>query len=301
MALPRTLRRREVPGTISGLRAGPAVRLASETRLRAQCEHRPLQRFVITQGRRFPGWPRARRWSWGRDLSLPRVFAAAQGLWLAAVFPAFCRAGVHARRTAAIQNRDVRAAAGSGGMRASRPTAAPGGDGQPFWPQRLPWFVGEGHGPPGDIAAAQGPRDDASIVPYRGLQCRRGAVPRLAAGLRRHLPPLSKGGGRAARRGRRDCPAPKCRPGSGRQSQGNPPVPALAPFDKGAFCAAARFHTFSPKPKPRSNAKPVRRAGTVHNFFTKTAKKLFNFFQMYGKVESLEQTNGPGPPAVWTK
>ena len=90
-------------------------------------------------------------------------------------------------------------------------------------------------------------------------------------------------------------------PGSGRQPHGNPPVSALAPFDKGAFCAAARFHTFSPKPKPRSNAKPVRRTGTVHNFFTKMAKKLFNFFQMYGKVESLEQTNGPGPPAVWTK
>ena len=129
----------------------------------------------------------------------------------------------------------------------------------------------------------------------------RTAVSRLAAGFFRRLPPLSKGGGRAARRGRRDCPAPKCRPGTGRQPQGNPPVSALAPFDKGAFCAAARFHTFSPKPKPRSNAKPVRRAGTVHNFFTKTAKKLFNFFQMYGKVESLEQTNGPGPPAVWTK
>ena len=49
-----TLRRRRVPGTISGLRAGPAARLASETRLRAQCEHRPLQRFVVTGGRSFP-------------------------------------------------------------------------------------------------------------------------------------------------------------------------------------------------------------------------------------------------------
>ena len=50
------LRRSGVPGPISGLRAGPAVRLASETRLRAQCEHRPLQRFVITRGHGFPGW-----------------------------------------------------------------------------------------------------------------------------------------------------------------------------------------------------------------------------------------------------
>ena len=52
-----TLRHRGVPGTISGLRAGPAARLASETRLRAQCKHRPLQRFVVTRGRGFPGFP----------------------------------------------------------------------------------------------------------------------------------------------------------------------------------------------------------------------------------------------------
>ena len=138
-------------------------------------------------------------------------------------------------------------------------------------------------------------------VPYRGLQCRRGAVPRLAAGLFRHLPPLSKGGAAPPGAAGGIAPPRNAAPGSGRQPQGNPPVSALVPFDKRAFCAAVRFHTFSPKPKPRSNAKPVRRAGTVHNFFTKTAKKLFNFFQMYGKVESLEQTNGPGPPAVWTK
>ena len=48
-------RRHRFPGTISGLRAGPAVRLASETRLRAQCKHRPLQGFVILQGLHFPG------------------------------------------------------------------------------------------------------------------------------------------------------------------------------------------------------------------------------------------------------
>ena len=143
-----------------------------------RCEHRPLQRFVITQGRRFPGWPRA-----SSAICLP------------------CQ-------------REVAA-------------------------------------PPGAAGGIAPPRNAAH--------------------------------------------------GSGRLPQGNPPLSALAPLGKGAFCAAACFHTFSPKPKPRSNAKPVRRAGTVHNFFTKTAKKLFNFFQMYGKVESLEQTNGPGPPAVWTK
>ena len=209
------------------------------------------------------------------------------------MFPAFCRAGVHARRTAAIQNRDVRAAVGSGGMRASRPTAAPGGDGQPFWPQRLPWFVGEGHGPPGDIAAAQGPLQGLAMPQRCGSPVGCGPPPPFAS--------LVKGRWPRRRARPEGLPRPQMPPRKRRQSQGNPPVSASAPFDKGAFCAAARFHTFSPKPKPRSNAKPVRRAGTVHNFFTKTAKKLFNFFQMYGKVESLEQTNGPGPPAVWTK
>ena len=53
---PGALRRRRVRGTISGLRAGPAARLASETRLRAQCKHRPLQGFVVTGGPQFPGW-----------------------------------------------------------------------------------------------------------------------------------------------------------------------------------------------------------------------------------------------------
>ena len=51
---------------------------------------------------------------------------------LAAVFPRFRRAGVHARRTLAVQNRGVRAAAGCGGMRASRPTFARAGAAIPF-------------------------------------------------------------------------------------------------------------------------------------------------------------------------
>ena len=91
-------RRRKVCGTISGLRAGPAARLASETRLRAQCEHRPLQ------GLRRGGGAFSR---------------------LAAVFARPCRAGVHARRTLAIsKNGALCRRGGGGGMRASRPTAA---------------------------------------------------------------------------------------------------------------------------------------------------------------------------------
>ena len=48
----------------------------------------------------------------------------------------FPRSGVHARRTAAIQNRDVRNAAGCGGMRASRPTVARVAAAVPVGPER---------------------------------------------------------------------------------------------------------------------------------------------------------------------
>ena len=103
-----------------------------------RCEHRPLQRFVIAQGRRFPGWPRA-----SAAICLP------------------CQ----------------------------REVAAPPG-------------------------AAGG------IAP-----------PRNAA------------------------------PGSGRQSQGNPPVSALAPFDKGPF---VRPHVFIHFPQNQNRAAtPNRRGGLV--------------------------------------
>ena len=49
--------------------------------------------------------------------------------------------------------------------------------------RRHPRFVGEGHGPPVDLAAAQGSRDDASIVPYRICGSVRLAFSRLAAPL----------------------------------------------------------------------------------------------------------------------
>ena len=91
-------RRRKVRGTISGLRAGPAARLASETRLRAQCKHRPLQRFAARRGLRFPGWPPCLPGPVGRAFT-----------------PA---AHWQFQKTAPC------AAAGCGGMRASRPAAA---------------------------------------------------------------------------------------------------------------------------------------------------------------------------------
>ena len=54
------------------------------------------------------------------------------------------------------------------------PYGRPGGCGCPVWPVAPGRFVGEGHSPPAGLAAARGPRDDASIVPYRGLRYRRG-------------------------------------------------------------------------------------------------------------------------------
>ena len=114
-------------------------------------------------------------------------------------FPRLRRAGVHARRTLAIQNWNVCAAAGSGGM--GHPALRP-----PGWrrPSRLAQnikFVRRGgiycarrrvseanrraaaalrpEIPPGTFAPPRGSRDDASIVPYTGLQCRRVVVSRL--------------------------------------------------------------------------------------------------------------------------
>ena len=74
---------------------------------------------------------------------------------------------------------DVCAAAGSGGMRASRPTDAWVAAAVPVWRVVFGRFVGEGFIPPGDLPVQQGSRDDASIVPYMGLRCDKVAVSRL--------------------------------------------------------------------------------------------------------------------------
>ena len=47
----------------------------------------------------------------------------------------------------------------------------------------LPLIVGAGFIPPAGVCPAAGVRDDASIVPYRGLRHGKVAVSRLAAGL----------------------------------------------------------------------------------------------------------------------
>ena len=148
--------------------------------------------------------------------SSPTGVTAMRGSRLTAVFPWLCRAGVHARRTAAIQNRGVRGGGRSGGMRASRPTSARWGAAVPVWPETQNLFVGAGFIPPakpcggawppgrspalrtgpavfglrnvpaGAVQASSrkappAPRADASIGPYRGLWCGKAVISRLAA------------------------------------------------------------------------------------------------------------------------
>ncbi len=189
MALPRALRRRRLPGTMRAssptevcsdawprpsrlvqnvkfIRRGGiycARRRVSEANRRAaaalrpeippanlaaaqgppgRCEHRPLQGVVVSPGSHFPGWPRALPPFVGADsISARGAFAPPQ--------------------TGPIWNRPLQ------GFVLTR------GRGRPGWPKAQNLFVGAGFIPPADLAAAQGPRDDASIVPYRGLWYRR--------------------------------------------------------------------------------------------------------------------------------
>ena len=89
---------------------------------------------------------------------------------------------------------NVPAAAGSGGMRASRPTvarvvaAAPVGRASAMVCRGGPWPSR------GTLRQCGVPRDDASIVPYIGLWYRRVCYFPVSHSV---LPPLSKGGGTA--------------------------------------------------------------------------------------------------------
>ena len=68
-----------------------------------------------------------------------------------AAFSQICRAGVHARRAMAISKRKRSCRRGARRDEGIPPYGRPGGCGQPFWPHRLPWFAGEGHGPPAKL------------------------------------------------------------------------------------------------------------------------------------------------------
>ena len=67
-----------------------------------RCEHRPLQRFAISQRVRLPGWPRTLPFRRGGFHIRPWVFAPPRFPGWSLCFPPSCRAGVHARRTLAI-------------------------------------------------------------------------------------------------------------------------------------------------------------------------------------------------------
>ena len=119
-----------------------------------RCEHRPLQRFAIPQRVRFPGWPQALPFRRGGFHIRPRMFAPPRFPGWSLCFPPSCRAGVHARRTFLCNSKfGCCFAAGSGGMRASRPTAV-----RVVAASRLaagpPLVVGEGFIPPADTCGS---------------------------------------------------------------------------------------------------------------------------------------------------
>ncbi len=186
------------------------------TRFPGRCKHRPLHRFAMSQGCGFPfgrafaavcmGGPWTSRGSPRR-----RNFPVCRRVFRGSVGRAFTPAAPWK-----FQNRNVCAAAGSGGM--GHPALRPPGW---RWPSRLAQNmklirrggiycarrrVSEANRraaaalrpeiPPGTFAPPRGSRDDASIVPYRGLQCRRVVISRLAGRLPRfvgegHGPPAN--------------------------------------------------------------------------------------------------------------
>ena len=74
----------------------------------------------------------------------------------AAAFSQICRAGVHARRTTAISKWKRSCRRGARRDEGIPPYGRPGGCGQPFWPQRLPWFRRGGPWPSHKPCAAAG-------------------------------------------------------------------------------------------------------------------------------------------------
>ena len=111
--------------------------------------NRPLQRFAIPQKARFPGW-------YGPSVDR--------------------RGGIYPAR-GCLPRRGVRRDEGI------PPYGRLGGYSRSGLAGHFGRFVGEGFIPPGPCAAA-GSRDDASIVPYRGLRCDKVAVSRLGTAFR---------------------------------------------------------------------------------------------------------------------
>ena len=101
--------------------------------------------------------------------SAPTGVTAMRGSRLTAVFPRLCRVGVHARRTAAIQNRGVRGGGRPGGMRASRPTSARMAAAVPVWSETQKLFVGAGFIPPAKPCGGAWPPGRCKHRPLQGF------------------------------------------------------------------------------------------------------------------------------------
>ena len=148
-----------------------------------RCEHRPLHWFVVSQGLLFPGWPQHLPLAVGADsISARGGFRRRKvcgTMQASSPTKVYHNPEVAVSRLAVgplwfvgegfIPPAGVPAAAGSGGMRASRPTvarvveAAPVGRASAMVRRGGPWPSR------GTLRQCGVPRDDASIVPYRGL------------------------------------------------------------------------------------------------------------------------------------
>ena len=122
-----------------------------------RCEHRPLQGFVIAQGLRFPGWPRARRWFVGEGFIPPAGVCGGAG-----------RADMESAPTGGCS---------TAGFALSRLAADP------------PLVVGEGFIPPAGVCVAAG-RADMESAPTGGCSTAGlpvGRGPRLNSKLQKTL------------------------------------------------------------------------------------------------------------------
>ena len=163
----------------------PPAGVCAAVGLPGRCEHRPLQGFVVTQGRGFPVgrgiFPvpqggrsrpphiggleliRLRRRGVRRDGGIPPYGRPEGGGRPCETQNLFVGAGF-------IPPGEPCAAAGCGGMRASRPTDARVGCGCPVSRVIFGRFVGEGHAPPAGPCRTANIHGRAMALPYEPAQ-----------------------------------------------------------------------------------------------------------------------------------
>ena len=144
-------------------------------------------------GARFPGWPRHSPSSVGADSISARGRLRRRGVRRDEGIPPYGRPGGYSRSGLAGC---VRKACRGGIYPSRKPCRSHHTHGRAAallyepvqippsgWPQTQNLFVGAGFIPPAGVCAAAGVRDDASIVPYRGLRHGKVAVSWLGTGL----------------------------------------------------------------------------------------------------------------------